>query len=145
MFIDYEQDLTGSGDFDVTGLSSIGQQGGGDGLLVGLSVPLFDAGLREDQVREAKSRADMAADEFQRVQTAAVTEIVTARNALRTALESHSAADHQPTTRYTAVSASTSCSATASRSYSCCWRYSYRARFISRMSPRLASPRSRVS
>ena len=83
---------SGSGDFDVSGLPSIGQQGSGTGLLIGVTVPLYDAGLRDAQVRDAESRAKMAADEFQRVQTAAVTEIVAARNALRTALESHRAA-----------------------------------------------------
>lgn len=83
---------SGSGDFDVSGLPSIGQQGSGTGLLVGVTVPLYDAGLREARVRDAQSRAEMAADEFARVQTAAVTEIVGARNALRTALESHRAA-----------------------------------------------------
>jgi outer membrane protein TolC len=82
----------GSGDFDVSGLPSIGQQGSGNGLLVGVTLPLYDAGLREAQVREAESRAKAAADELQRVQTAAVTEIIAARNALRTALESHRAA-----------------------------------------------------
>lgn len=82
----------GSGDFDVSGLPSIGQQGSGNGLLVGVTLPLYDAGLREAQVREAESRAKAAADELQRVQTAAVTEIIAARNALLTALESHRAA-----------------------------------------------------
>lgn len=82
----------GSGNFDVSGLPSIGQQGSGTGLLVGVTVPLYDSGLRAAQVKEAESRAEMAADEFQRVQTAAVTEIVAARNALGTALESHRAA-----------------------------------------------------
>ncbi|RKT47349.1 TolC family protein [Thiocapsa rosea] len=83
---------SGSGNFDVSGLPSIGQQGSGTGLLVGVTVPLYDSGLRTAQVKEAESRAEMAEDEFQRVQTAAVTEIVAARNALRTALESHRAA-----------------------------------------------------
>ncbi|MEA1052655.1 TolC family protein [Lamprobacter modestohalophilus] len=83
---------SGTGDFDISGLPSIGQQGSGNGLLLGVTVPLYDAGLRDAQVSEAKSQAEMAADEFQQVQTAAVTEIVGARNALRTALESHRAA-----------------------------------------------------
>ncbi len=82
----------GSGDFEVSGLPSIGQLGSGNGLLLGVSVPIYDAGLRQAQVKEAESRAEMAADELHRVQTAAVTEIVAARNALRTALESHRAA-----------------------------------------------------
>jgi outer membrane protein TolC len=59
---------------------------------VGVTVPLYDSGLRAAQVKEAESRSETAADEFQRVQTAAVTEIVAAHNALRTALESHRAA-----------------------------------------------------
>ncbi len=83
---------SGTGDFDLSGLPTIGQQGSGNGLLLGVTVPLYDAGLRQAQVREAESQAEMAADTFQRVQTAAVTEIVVARNALRTALESHRAA-----------------------------------------------------
>lgn len=82
----------GSGDFAATGLPSLGQQGTGTGLFVGVTLPLYDAGMRQAQVSSAQSRAKMAADEFQRVQTAAVTEIVAARNALRTALESHRAA-----------------------------------------------------
>jgi outer membrane protein TolC len=82
----------GSGDFDATGLPAIGQQGTGNGLFVGVTMPLYDAGLRDAQLRSAQSRADIAADEFQRVQSAAVTEIVAARNALRTALESYRAA-----------------------------------------------------
>ena len=82
----------GSGDFDVSGLPTIGQQGSGNGLLLGVSVPLYDAGLREARVKGAESRAAMAEDEFHRVQTAALTEVVVARNALRTALESYRAA-----------------------------------------------------
>jgi outer membrane protein TolC len=82
----------GSGNFDVGGLPSIGQQGSGTGLLVGATVPLYESGLRDARVQAARSRVAGAEAEFQRVQTAAVTEIVAARNALRTALESHRAA-----------------------------------------------------
>ena len=82
----------GSGDFDVGGLPTIGQQGSGTGLLVGATVPLYESGLRDANVRAARARVAGAEADFQRVQTAAVTEIVAARNALRTALESHRAA-----------------------------------------------------
>lgn len=82
----------GSGDFDVGGLPTIGQQGSGTGLLVGATVPLYESGLRAANVRAARSRVAGAEADFQRVQAAAVTEIVAARNALRTALESHRAA-----------------------------------------------------
>lgn len=82
----------GSDNFDVSGLPTIGQQGSGTGVLVGMSVPLYEGGLRDAELRRARSRAGAAQDEFQRVQTAAVTEVIAARNALRTALESHRAA-----------------------------------------------------
>ncbi|MGD9888183.1 MAG: TolC family protein [Halothiobacillaceae bacterium] len=82
----------GSGRFDAAGLPTIGQQGSGSGVLLGVTLPLFDGGLREARLKGAKSRAAMAEDEFLRVQTAALTEIIIARNALRTALESHRAA-----------------------------------------------------
>lgn len=82
----------GSGNFDVSGLPTIGQQGSGTGLLVGATVPLYEAGLRQANIRQAQSRADAAAADFQRVQTATVTEVVVARNALQTALETYRAA-----------------------------------------------------
>lgn len=82
----------GQGDFDVGGLPSIGQQGSGTGLLVGVTVPLYESGLRQAQVRQARSRSEEAAEDFRRVRTATVTEIIFARNALTTALESHRAA-----------------------------------------------------
>ncbi|HDX8356615.1 TPA: TolC family protein [Aeromonas hydrophila] len=82
----------GSGNFDISGLPSIGQQGLGSGVLLGVTVPLYDGGVRDARIRDAFSRAETAADEFQRVQTAAVSEIVAAHNALRTALESYRAA-----------------------------------------------------
>lgn len=52
----------------------------------------FEGGLRDAEVRRARSWAGAAADDLQRIQTAAVTEATAARNALRTALESHVAA-----------------------------------------------------
>lgn len=82
----------GSGNFDISGLPSIGQQGLGSGVLLGVTVPLYDGGVRNARLRDALSRVETATDEFQRVQTAAVSEIVAAHNALRTALESYRAA-----------------------------------------------------
>jgi len=83
---------TGSGSFNINNLPELGQQADGAGILVGASVPLFDGGLRLAQKEIAESRAKAAAADFQRIQSAAVTEVVGARNALRTALESYRAA-----------------------------------------------------
>ncbi|HHY0513302.1 TolC family protein [Vibrio alginolyticus] len=82
----------GSGNFDISGLPSIGQQGSGSGVLLGVTIPIYDGGLRKARIRDAQSRAEAAQDDFQRLQTTAVTEIVTAHNTLHTALESHRAA-----------------------------------------------------
>ena len=83
---------SGEGSFDVNGLSNIGQQATGTGVLIGATVPLFDGGLRVAQLKQAQSQAAAAENTFKQTQTLAVTEIVVARNALRTALESYKAA-----------------------------------------------------
>ena len=98
----------GDDTLDVGALPGIGQQGSGTGVLVGMTVPLYEGGLRQAQVRQARSRADAATDAFHRVQTAAVSEVIAARNALRTALESYRAATAlvaAATTTYDAASA----------------------------------------
>ncbi|QIB36366.1 TolC family protein [Ancylobacter pratisalsi] len=83
---------SGEGSFNANGLPTIGQQATGSGVLVGASVPLYDAGLRAAQLKQAQSRSDAAESAFRRTQTLAVTEIVAANNQLRTALESYRAA-----------------------------------------------------
>ncbi|MBS7544060.1 TolC family protein [Ancylobacter oerskovii] len=83
---------TGQGNFNANGLPTIGQQATGSGVLIGATVPLYDAGLRAAQLKQAQSRAAAAESTFQRTQTLTVTEIVAANNALRTALESYRAA-----------------------------------------------------
>lgn len=82
----------GEGSFNAGGLPTIGQQATGSGVLVGATVPIYDAGLRAAQLKQAEARAEAAHASFQRMQTVAVTEIVAASNALRTALESYKAA-----------------------------------------------------
>ncbi|WP_454915940.1 TolC family protein [Xanthobacter sediminis] len=83
---------SGQGGFNVSGLPTIGQQATGSGVLIGATVPLYDAGLRAAQLKQAEARAAAAESTFRRTQTLAVTEIVAASNALRTALESYKAA-----------------------------------------------------
>ncbi len=82
----------GSSRFDVGRLPSLEQQQSGSGVVVGLTMPLFDGGLRDARLKEAESRAAVAQDEFQHTQTAALTEIMLARNGLTSALESNRAA-----------------------------------------------------
>jgi len=84
---------TGRDNFEAGGLPTIGQQATGTGVLLGATVPLYDAGLRVARLRQAEASASAAESTFQRTQNVAVSEIVAARNMLRTALESHRAAN----------------------------------------------------
>ncbi|MCS0501942.1 TolC family protein [Ancylobacter mangrovi] len=83
---------SGEGSFNANGLPTINQQATGSGVLIGATMPLYDAGLRAAQLKQAQSRAAAAENTFHRTQTLAVTEIVAANNQLRTALESYRAA-----------------------------------------------------
>ncbi|BDG73507.1 TolC family protein [Roseomonas fluvialis] len=83
---------SGQGSFNAGGLPTIGQQATGSGVLIGATVPLYDGGLRIARLRQAQAQAAAAEGTFERTQMMAVTEIVAATNALRTALEAHRAA-----------------------------------------------------
>ncbi|MDF2809411.1 MAG: TolC family protein [Microvirga sp.] len=83
---------TGQGNFDANGLPTIGQQATGSGVLIGATMPLYDAGLRAAQLKQAQSRVAAAESTFRQTQILTVTEIVAASNELRTALESYRAA-----------------------------------------------------
>ena len=81
-----------SNSFDVGNLPSIGNQASGVGVLVGATVPLYDAGLRAAQLKKAESAEGAAAETFRQIQLDAATEIMIASNALRTALAANRAA-----------------------------------------------------
>ncbi len=61
-------------------------------IMLGATVPIYDAGLRAAQLKNAQSQAAAAEQTFRKTQNAAVSEIVVASNVLRTALESYRAA-----------------------------------------------------
>ncbi|RXA94436.1 MULTISPECIES: TolC family protein [Yersinia] len=82
----------GDGRFDIQGLPGISQQTSSSSILVGVSVPIYDGGIRAARVKEAESRAAAAAEGFKKTQELAVREIVVAADTLRSALESNQAA-----------------------------------------------------
>ena len=82
----------GNGRFDVQGLPSVGSQTSSSNILVGVSVPLYDGGIRAARVKEAESRASVASEAFRKTQDIAVREVVASANTLRSALESNNAA-----------------------------------------------------
>ena len=61
-------------------------------LLLGITVPVFDGGLRENQLDSARANAAASAYDFARLQTTAAQEIVTAYDVLRTSLSGYVAA-----------------------------------------------------
>jgi outer membrane protein len=61
-------------------------------VLAGVAVPLFDGGVRDARVREARSRTDAAESTVQHLEHTAATEIVAADDALRSSLEANRAA-----------------------------------------------------
>lgn len=82
----------GHGSLDVEGLPSVGAQTSSSNIVLGVSVPLYDGGIRTARLQEVQSRASAAEELFRKTQEIAVREIVTSDNALRSALESNDAA-----------------------------------------------------
>jgi outer membrane protein TolC len=91
-----------TGNLRVTGLPGLGGESPtfnvdsnrtGAIILAGVTVPLFDGGRRAAQLAQARAAADSAKARLSQVQDDAVSQIAVADNALRTSLESVSAAD----------------------------------------------------
>ena len=90
-----------SGRLDVTAVPPVGQQSGtfnlsgghwGSTVLLGVTVPLYDAGLRKSTLGQARAAADAATAVSERVRDEAVRQIVMAQNAMETSLEANEAA-----------------------------------------------------
>ena len=91
-----------TGSLRVTGLPGLGNESPtlnvdsnrtGGVVLFGVTVPLFDGGRRAAQLGQARAAADSAKARLSEIQDEAVRQIAVADNALRTSLESVSAAD----------------------------------------------------
>jgi len=83
---------TGSSDLSAGNLPGIGQQASSAGILIGATVPIFDGGLRRNQLKNAQSVADAAQATFQQTQETAAREIFMAATTLQSALASYQAA-----------------------------------------------------
>ncbi len=91
----------GAGHLDVDAVPPVAQQPGtfnlsgqhwGSTVLLGITVPLYDAGLRKSLLGQARAAADAATATSERVRDEAVRQIVVAQNALETSLEANDAA-----------------------------------------------------
>lgn len=82
----------GNTNLSASGLPTIGQQSAATGVVVGATMPLFDGGLREAQLKNAQSLAAASEATFQRTRDDAAREIVVSADTLRSALASYRAA-----------------------------------------------------
>jgi outer membrane protein len=89
-----------SGALDVTGLPSVGQQSPtvningnrfGGAIFVGVTIPLYDGGIRSARLAQARAETDSADVRLARVREDAVRQIVFADNALGTSLSAYAA------------------------------------------------------
>ncbi|KWI98696.1 RND transporter [Burkholderia ubonensis] len=90
-----------SGGTAITALPAVGQQAPtvnlngsryGGGVYVGVTIPLYDGGLRSAVLMQARNDAESASARLTRTKEEAVRQIVAAQNALQTSLASHEAA-----------------------------------------------------
>jgi outer membrane protein TolC len=89
-----------SGGVDVTGLSTVGQQSStvningnrfGKAIFVGVTIPLYDGGIRAARLAQARAEVDSADARLTRVREDAVRQIVFAENTLDTSLSTYAA------------------------------------------------------
>lgn len=82
----------GNADFDVRGIGSVSPHASSQAVLLGISLPLFDGGLRRMRLYEAEAHAESAQALVRKTQGDALQEMHLAVNTLRSTLEAHEAA-----------------------------------------------------
>lgn len=81
----------GNSQLNIQGLPTISPRSSSTGVLLGISIPIFDGGLRSMQLRQARLEADAAQQAHYKNEHDALKEMYLAGNALRTALEAYNA------------------------------------------------------
>lgn len=84
--------LGGNNDVSIGPISGLANSGASRGVIIGMSLPLYDGGIRRSQVYDAEERVNAARATLDRLRAAAVSEIIVANNLLENALASHEAA-----------------------------------------------------
>lgn len=78
--------------FDIGSLPALRHRSSSSAVLIGVSVPLYDAGLRSARLKDAEMQVASATEVFQEAQRDAVREMVAAHDMLRSALAGYYAA-----------------------------------------------------
>ncbi|WP_244193885.1 TolC family protein [Bordetella genomosp. 12] len=79
-------------DLSIGPASGLTSSGATRGILLGVTMPLYDGGMRSSRLHDAKSRVQAAQAGLEKLRNAAMSEIVVASNLLDTSLESYDAA-----------------------------------------------------
>ncbi len=82
----------GSNELSVGPFSGLSNSGVSRGVLLGMSLPLYDGGMRSSQVRDAHEGVQAAHATLEKLRSSAMSEIIVATNLLETALQSYDAA-----------------------------------------------------
>lgn len=77
---------------NAAGLPTVENNGFNSNIMFGATIPLYDAGTREANLKQAQSRVDAAERNFDQLKDAAARQIVVASNALTTAVQANNAA-----------------------------------------------------
>lgn len=81
----------GSGSFDVQGLPDISQRTSSSNILIGVSIPLYEGGMRQSRLKNAQADIMLAQENLRKSQDVAIREITISENALKSALEANKA------------------------------------------------------
>jgi outer membrane protein TolC len=92
--------------FDVRGLPGLSQTATSSGVLLGVTMPIFDGGLRQARLRDAEIEVEEAQQALQTQRRDALREMVAAETVLRSALQSFEAATELVATAQTTYDAS---------------------------------------
>lgn len=85
--------LGGRNELSIGPVSGLSNRAVSRGILMGVSLPLYDGGMRSSRVHDAQARVKVAQATLEQLRNATLSEIVVASNLLETALESYDAAE----------------------------------------------------
>lgn len=84
--------LGGHNELSIGPVSGLSNSGVSRGVLMGVSLPLYDGGMRSSRVNDAQERVQAAQATLEKLRNAAMSEIIVSTNLLETALQSYDAA-----------------------------------------------------
>ncbi|HEP0308283.1 TPA: TolC family protein, partial [Providencia rettgeri] len=77
---------------DVQGLPGINQSSSSSNILIGISIPLYEGGIRQARMKNAQSDILIAQENLRKSQEMAIREMSLTENALKSAVEANKAA-----------------------------------------------------